>query len=130
MNLFEYAENLVRGINLEAVMKLKNPAPYMVEEGMEGCAEVVDRGERRSKGNIHSRARAEKLEVKEGYGTWEYHYSPDGVQRTVDWMLDNDPAYFMQHIAGCRNRARGQVLRMDNLQDYSTGRLFRDELKK
>lgn len=124
MNLFEYAENLVCGINRTAVEKLKNPIPYMLEESVEGCAEVVDRGDRRSKGNIHARARVEKLEDKEGYGSWEYHYSPDGEQRTVDWMLDNDPSYFLNHIAGCRNRARGQVLRMDNLQDYATGRLF------
>lgn len=127
MNLFEYAENLVRGINLEAVKKLKNPKPYMLEEDDAGCAEVIDRGERRSKGNIHARARVEKLEEKEGYGSWEYHYSPDGVQRTVDWMLDNDPAYFMQHIAGCRNRARGQALRMDDLQDYSNTRLLKQK---
>lgn len=124
MNLFEYAENLVRGINRTAVEKLKNPAPYMLEQSVEGCAEVVDRGDRRSRGNIHARARVEKLEDKEAFGSWEYHYSPAGEQRTVNWMLDNDPSYFFSHIAGCRNRARGQVLRMDDLQDYATGRIF------
>ena len=124
MNLFEYAENLVRGINRTAVEKLKNPTPYMLEESVEGCSEVVDRGDRRAKGNIYSRARQEKREDREGYGSWEYHYSPDGEQREVDWILENDPSYFFSHIAGCRNRARGQVLRMDNLHDYATSQLF------
>ena len=124
MNLFEYAENLVRGINRTAVEKLKNPAPYMLEESVEGCAEVIDRGDRRSKGNIHARARVEKLEDKEGFGSWEYNYSPHKEQKTVDWMLENDPSYFLKHITACRNRARGQVLRMDDLQDYATDQLF------
>jgi hypothetical protein len=124
MNLFEYAENIVRGINQTAVSKLKNPQPYMLKEDIEGCAVVTDRGERQSKGSIYGRARVEKAEEGEGFGTWEYHYSPDGCQRTVDWMLSNDPGYFLNHIAGCRNRARGQVLRMDDLQDYATEILF------
>ena len=50
--------------------------------------------------------------------------NPDDCQRTVDWMLDNDPKYFMVHISGCRNRGRGQVYRMDNLQDYANQKLF------
>lgn len=124
MNLFDYAENLVRGINHTAVEKLKNPTPYMLEENVEGCAEVVDRGNKKSKGSIYTRARVEKLSDGEGFGTWEYHYSPHGEQKTVDWMLENDPSYFLKHISACRNRARGQVLRMDDLQDYATDQLF------
>jgi len=124
MNLFEYAENLVHGINNEAWTKLKNPTPYLLSEDIDGCATVIDRGDKKSKGTIHARARVEKFSEGEDFGTWEYHYSPDGCQRTVDWMLENDPGYFMKHIAGCRNRARGQVLRMDDLQDYATNKLF------
>jgi len=124
MNLFEYAENLVRGINTEAKKKLKNPLPYLLTEDQDGCAKVIDRGDKKSKGTIHARARVEKLSDGEDFGTWEYHYSPDGCQRSVDWMLEKDPGYFLQHIAGCRNRARGQVLRMDNLQDYANSKLF------
>ena len=124
MNLFEYAQNLVRGINSEAIAKLDNPGPYMLKEDVDGCAIVTERGERQSKGNIHSAARLEKASKGEDFGTWEYHYSPDGCQRSVDWMLSNDPGYFLNHIAGCRNRARGQVLRMDDLQDYATEKLF------
>lgn len=124
MDLFQYAANLVKSVNFEAVTKLKNPEPYLLPEDHHGSSIVLDRGERRSKGTIHARARQEKAEEGEGYGTWEYHYSPDGCQRSVDWMIANDPGYFMDHIAGCRNRARGQVLRMDDLQDYATNKIF------
>jgi len=127
MNLFEYANNLVKGINQEANAKLDNPAPYLLSEDIDGCAKVTDRGERRSKSGIYAQARKDKAEKGEDYGSWEYHYSPDGVQKTVDWMLANDPLYFMKHIAGCRNRARGAVLRMDNLQDYANEQLFGDK---
>lgn len=124
MDLFQYATNLVKSVNFEAKEKLKNPYPYLLDEDHHGGAIVLDRGERVSKGNIHARSRVEKLAGGEDYGTWEYHYSPDGCQRSVDWMIENDPGYFMNHIAGCRNRARGQVLRMDDLQDYATSKLF------
>jgi hypothetical protein len=127
MDLFQYATNLVKSINFEAKEKLKNPIPYLLDEDHHGGAIVLDRGELRSKGTIHARARVEKSEHGEDYGTWEYHYSPDGCQRTVDWMLENDPSYFMNHIAGCRNRGRGQVLRMDNLQDYANETLFSEK---
>jgi len=127
MDLFEYASNLVKNINAEAVARLKNPKPYMLEEGVDGCSKVTDRGERTSKGSIYAQARRDKAEDGEDYGSWEYHYSPEGEQRTVDWMLQNDPLYFTKHIAGCRNRARGQVLRMDNLQDYANEQLFGDK---
>ena len=124
MDLFQYATNLVKSINFEAKQKLDNYGPYLLDEDHHGGAIVLDRGELRSKGTIHARARVEKLEKKEGYGTWEYHYSPDECQRSVDWMLSNDPSYFMKHIAGCRNRGRAQVLRMDDLQDYANEKLY------
>lgn len=124
MNLFEYAQNLVLGINKEAIEKLDNPKPYLLDEGVDGCATVTDRGEIRSKGTIYARARVEKQQKGEDFGSWEYNYGPHKEQKTVDWMIENDPAYFMKHIAACRNRARGQVLRMDDLQDYATDRLF------
>ena len=124
MDLFQYATNLVKSINFEAKQKLGNYEPYILDEDHHGAAIVLDRGERVSKGNIHTRARVEKKENKESYGAWEYHYSPDDCQRTVDWIIQNDPAYFMNHIAACRNRGRGQVFRMDNLQDYANEKLY------
>lgn len=124
MDLFQYAANLVKSINLEATRKLKDPKPYLLAEDHHGGSIILDRGEKISKGNINSQSRVEKLADGDDYGSLEYHYSPDGCQRSVDWMLANDPGYFMKHIAGCRNRGRGQVFRMDDLQDYATSKLF------
>tara|TARA_R110000744_G_scaffold139304_1_gene250312 strand:- start:161 stop:565 length:405 start_codon:yes stop_codon:yes gene_type:complete len=124
IDLFGYAVNAIRGLNKTAKRKLANPYPFIREENIMACAELLDKGENRVDGNINSQARVEKSDKKESFGSWEYHYGPDDCQRTVDWMLDNDPKYFMVHISGCRNRGRGQVYRMDNLQDYANQKLF------
>ena len=112
IDLFGYAVTAIKNINKTAMRKLDNPTPFLREENVMACAELLDTGETRVDGNINSRSRVEKSEKKEPFGSWEYHYSPDDCQRTVDWMLVNDPSYFMNHIAGCRNRGRGQVYRM------------------
>ena len=124
IDLFGYAVNAIRGLNQTARRKLDNPSVFIREENIMACAELLDKGENRGDGNINSQARVEKSDKKESFGSWEYHYGPDDCQRTVDWMLDNDPKYFMVHISGCRNRGRGQVYRMDNLQDYANQKLF------
>ena len=128
--LFGYAVTAIKNINKTAMRKLDNPTPFLREENVMACAELLDTGETRIDGNINSRSRVEKSEKKEPFGSWEYHYSPDDCQRTVDWMLVNDPSYFMNHIAGCRNRGRGQVYRMDNLQDYANEKIIELLTKK
>lgn len=124
IDLFNYALTCIDGINSEAIEKLDNASGYLMERNPTSAAELLDVAETKKKSNIHSRARVENSLKNEDFGIWEYHYAPDGQQRTVDWMLENDPSYFMEHIAGCRNRGRGQVYRMDNLQDYANEKLF------
>ena len=124
LNLFDYALKAIKYINAEAERKLSNPKSHLMEYDVKSAASLLDKGERVNIGNINTLSRTEKAKAKESFGIWEYHYSPQNCQKTVDWMLENDPSYFMLHIAGCRNRGRGTVYRMDNLQDYANTKLF------
>ena len=127
INLYEYTIGLLKDLNARAEVALDNPAPYIKELNVENATALIDSGESRMKGNINSRARNEKLAKNAGLGELEYFYAPVGEQRSVKWLLENDPAYFMGHIVGCRNRGRGQVNRMDDLQDFAITSLFGKE---
>ena len=124
MNLFEYATKAMSRNNGEANRKLENPCRYTMPETMENAYKLLDIGERRQLNNINYAARVEKQELREEFGTWEYYYKPDDCQRTVDWMVENDPEYFFAHIAHSRNRGRGMVKRMDDLTDYAIDKIY------
>lgn len=126
MNLFEYANKAIRRNNKEATRKLSETSAnyYTMEEVVESAYKLLDMGERRQLNNINYTARVEKNDVGEQFGSWEYHYKPDDCQRTVDWMVKNDPQYFFKHIAKSRNRGRGMVKRMDDLTDYAVNKLY------
>lgn len=124
MNLFEYATKAMSRNNGEAKRKLENPCPYTMPETMENAYKLLDIGERRQLNNINYAARVEKQFLREQFGTWEYYYKPDDCQRTVDWMVENDPEYFFAHIAHSRNRGRGMVKRMDDLTDYAIDKIY------
>jgi len=124
MNLFEYATKAIGRNNNEATRKLVKPATYTMRETMDGAYKLLDIGERRQLNSINYAARVEKQELREEFGTWEYYYKPDDCQRTVDWMVENDPEYFFAHIAHSRNRGRGMVKRMDDLTDYAIDKIY------
>jgi hypothetical protein len=125
MNLFEYASQAILRNNKEADRKLQfKSSRYKMEETMQGAYRLLDIGERRQLNNINYAARVEKATNQEDYGDWEYYYKPDDCQRTVDWMVENDPQYFFQHIAHSRNRGRGMVKRMDDLTDYAVNKIY------
>lgn len=124
MNLFEYAAKAMSRNNGEANRKLENPYRYTMSETMENAYKLLDIGERRQLNNINYASRVEKCEIGEGFGTWEYYYKPDDCQRTVDWMVKNDPQYFFAHVAHSRNRGRGMVKRMDDLTDYAINKIY------
>ena len=124
MNLFEYATKALSRNNSEADRKLDNPVPYTMAETMDNAYRLLDIGERRQLNNINFAARVEKSISREEYGTWEYYYKKDDCQRTVDWMVENDPEYFFEHIAKSRNRGRGMVKRMDDLTDYAIDKIY------
>ena len=110
--------------NGEANRKLENPYRYTMSKTMENAYKLLDIGERRQLNNINYAASVEKCETGEDFGTWEYYYKPDDCQRTVDWMVENDPTYFFSHIAHSRNRGRGMVKRMDDLTDYEIDKIY------
>lgn len=124
MNLFEYATKAIGRNNGEATRKLLKPLPYTMSETMDSAYKLLDIGERRQLNNINYASRVEKNEVREDFGTWEYYYKPDDCQRTVEWMVENDPEYFFGHIAKSRNRGRGMVKRMDDLTDYAINKIY------
>jgi|TARA_R110000803_G_scaffold189256_1_gene251708 hypothetical protein len=124
IDLFGYATSVLKEINHAAFSKLEHPEPYLMDDTIQAAATILDTGGRTKKNAIYARSRQEKLEGGEDFGSWEYYYKPDACQRTVDWILENDPMALMEHLAGCRNRGRGQVLRMDNIQDYANEKLF------
>ena len=91
IDLFGYATAVLKEINHAAFSKLDDPKPYLMDNTIQAAATILDTGGRTKKNAIYARSRQEKLEGGEDFGSWEYYYKPDACQRTVDWILENDP---------------------------------------